>query len=148
MPLHYFMQQLRARLFLKGRTMQNREKLKPVLLALGLALSAMSVPLGTVYAQAIVSSETGDGSVELSNTSGTGDQVLVPPESGIAEAGAAVDSAEAKPPKDPREAYRDLVMQVPEDVQGATSAVSRRYKKVDKATYNDLLQSGALQPAQ
>jgi hypothetical protein len=130
--------------------MQNREHLKTLLLALGLALGGVSIPVGTAQAQAIVNGESADGSVELGNTSGADDPSPAAQEPGAADAAnsPATENAEAKPPKDPREAYRDLVLKDPEVVQGATSAVSRRYRKVDKATYNEMLQSGAAQPAQ
>jgi hypothetical protein len=143
------MQRFRARLFLKGRFMKNRAKLSPLLLALGLALSVMSMTAGPAHAQATAASGAGEGSIELGNTSGTGDQPAAAPEASAAAADAdATADAKDKPPKDPREAYRDLVLQQASDGSSATSAVSRRYKKVDKATYNELLQSGAFQPAQ
>jgi hypothetical protein len=55
---------------------------------------------------------------------------------------------EADAPKDPREQYRDKVMQEPEELHGATSAVSRRYKKVDLSTYRATMQIVPAQPAQ
>jgi hypothetical protein len=127
--------------------MKIRAKLSPLLLAFGLALGVMSITTGTAHAQATVSGEAVEGSIELGNTSGTGDQPAAAPEAAAADADTTAD-ADAKPPKDPREAYRDLVIQQSSQDSSATSAVSRRYKKVDKATYNELLQSGALQPAQ
>jgi hypothetical protein len=127
--------------------MQNRENLTHLLLTLGLALGVASIPVGAAYAQAV---EAGNGSVELGNTSDSADQTPAAAEaSAVTGTDAQVDSAEVKPPpKDPREAYRDQVMKQASEETGATSAVSRRYKKVDKATYNELLQSGAFQPAQ
>jgi hypothetical protein len=125
--------------------MKNREKLSSLLLALGLSLGALSIPLGTAYAQAIVSTETAEGSVELSNTSGTGDQA---PAAAEKKETPATETAEAPPPKDPREAYRDYVLQVPEVMPASTSAASRRYKKVDLSAYRALMQNNAAQPAQ
>jgi len=127
--------------------MKIRAKLSPLLLALGLALSVMSMTASTAYAQAAVTGEAAEGSIELGNTSGTGDQPAAAPEAAATDADATAD-ANAKPPKDPREAYRDQILKQAAEETSATSAVSRRYKKVDKATYNELLQSGALQPAQ
>lgn len=132
--------------------MENKVRISPLILALGLVLGTMSMTMGTVHAQPIVSSEAGDGSVELSNISGTGDQVPVLPEpsevAGAATVKAETEAKQTEPPKDPREVYRDQVLKVSEEPQGATTAVSRRYKKMDKSTYNELLKSGALQPSQ
>lgn len=130
--------------------MKNRVKLSSLLLALGVSFGALSIPLGTAHAQAIVSTETAEGSVELSNTSGTGDQAPVAPETAAAEEKEtpATETAEAPPPKDPREAYRDHVLQAPEVMPASTSAASRRYKKVDLSTYRAMMQNNAAQPAQ
>jgi hypothetical protein len=129
--------------------MKRMNKLTPLLLAWGLALSVLWVSAGPANAQAIVSSEASDGTVELSNTAGSGEQAPLAPESGAAVATEIPAApAEAEPAKDPRELYRDLVMQVPEVVPAGTSAASRRYKKVDLATYRALMQGKAAQPAQ
>jgi hypothetical protein len=129
--------------------MKRMNKLTPLLLAWGLALSVLWVSAGPANAQAIVSSEASDGTVELSNTAGSGEQAPLAPESGAAVATEIPAApAEAEPAKDPRELYRDLVMQVPEVVPAGTSAASRRYKKVDLATYRALMQGKAVQPAQ
>ena len=129
--------------------MQIRNKLTPLLLAVGFALSGMAIPMGGAHAQDTGSSEAGSASIELGNTSDAADQAGLAPEAGGAAPSSTDAAAEAKPPKEPQEAYRDLVIQqASEEPQGATSAVSRRYKKVDKATYNELLKSGALQPPQ
>ena len=125
--------------------MKNRENLKHLLLALGLALGVASIPVGAAYAQ---DAEAGVDSVELGNTADTPDQNPAAADAGVAGADATADAAQAQPPKDPREAYKDLVLKQAADDAGPTSAVSRRYKKVDKAAYNELIQSGALQPAQ
>jgi hypothetical protein len=129
--------------------MKNKAKLSPLLLAMGLVLGVTSITVGTAHAQAIVSSEAIDGSVELSNISGAGDPVPVAPEPDTTSTavGAAVESPQAEPVKDPRESHRDLVMQVPEELPAGTSAASRRYRKVDRAKYNELMQGSAAQPA-
>lgn len=128
--------------------MQNRVKATPLLLALGLALGVMATPISTAYAQTVVGNEAGEASIELGNTSDSTDQPAVASEADAPVENAASDPAEVIPPKDPREVYRDQVLKESAETQGATSAVSRRYKKVDKATYNQMLQSGALQPPQ
>lgn len=130
--------------------MKNRAILSPLLIAFGLALSVMSITVGTAHAQAIGGSEAADGSIELGNTSGTGDQPAAAPENGAAaaDADANADANVKPPPKDPREAYRDLVLQQSAEESGPTSAVSRRYKKVDKSAYNEMMQNNAAQPAQ
>ena len=132
--------------------MKSSAKLSSLLLAIGLVLGVMATPFSTAHAQAVVDTETGEASIELGNTSDTADQSAAAPEADATAANTAADPSDAKPPKDPpkdpREAYRDLVLKDTEEVQGATSAVSRRYKKVDKAAYNEMLQSGAIQPTQ
>jgi hypothetical protein len=129
--------------------MKRMNKLMPLLLAWGLALSVLWVSAGPANAQAIVSSEASDGTVELSNTAGSGEQAPLAPQPGAAVATEIPAApAEAEPAKDPRELYRDLVMQLPEVVPAGTSAASRRYKKVDLATYRALMQGKAVQPAQ
>jgi hypothetical protein len=53
----------------------------------------------------------------------------------MAPAEASTANAAAEAPKDPREAYRDAVIKNPEGPLTATTAASRRYKRVDLATY-------------
>ncbi len=129
--------------------MKRMNKLTPLLPAWGLALSVLWVSAGPANAQAIVSSEAADGSVELSNTTGTGDQapVVQEPAAAVAMASPAAPT-EAEPAKDLREQYRNLVLQVPQELPAGTSAVSRRYKKVDLASYRALMQGTAQKPAQ
>jgi hypothetical protein len=128
--------------------MKNRTKLTPLMLAVGLALSVMSISIGAAHAQAIVSTEAGNGSVVLSNTSDTADQApaALDPAAGVAGADTTAATAEAEPPKDPREQYRDLVLQVPEELPAGTTAVSRRYRKVDLATYRAMMQNNTPKP--
>jgi hypothetical protein len=49
---------------------------------------------------------------------------------------AAGQQAADEPPKDPREQYRDAMLQGAEGTTGANPAVSRRYKMMDRETYN------------
>ena len=125
--------------------MQNRDKLKPLLLALGLMFGATTMVVGTARAQAVVGNEATEASIELGNTSEadqSADAVAVDP---TAEN---TDPAAAKPPKDPREAYRDQILKESAETPGANAALSRRYKKVDKGTYNELLKNAEPQPPQ
>jgi type IV secretory pathway VirB10-like protein len=115
------------------------------LVALGLTLGVAQVPAWAASAAAIVSTETVDGAVELSNISATDNPEPVAVEA-PAEANASAappEAAKAEPPKDPREQYRDKIMKDSEGPLSATSAVSRRYKMMDKSTY----QSTMLEPA-
>lgn len=115
------------------------------LVALGLTLGVAQAPAWAASTQAIVSTESVDGSVELSNISATDNPEPVAVEA-TAEASASATPTEAgnaEPPKDPREQYRDKMMKDTEGPLSATSAVSRRYKMMDKATY----QSTVLEPA-
>lgn len=131
--------------------MKSSNTLAPWWVALGLVLACLVIPAGTARAQAIVSTEAADGSVELSNTSAV-DSNQEPVAEGPAAAQAAdsakTESGEAEPAKDPRELHRDLVMQVPDVMPAGTSAASRRYKKVDLATYRAQMHRNAAQPAQ
>jgi hypothetical protein len=131
--------------------MKSSKKLMPVAAALGLACCLLVLGTSAASAQAIVSTEAADGSVELSNTNAADNSVepLVPA-AGTAQAPASAkaESAEAEPAKDPRELHRDLVLQVPDVLPAGTSAASRRYKKVDMATYRTLMQNNAAQSAQ
>jgi hypothetical protein len=133
--------------------MLNKQFFPAMLVTCGLTLGLTLVLVGSARAQAIVSSETSDGSVELSNLSAPDSQPPVSAEAGpdataAAPAVAAADSTTAEAPKDPREQYRDMVMKVPEgQPMSATSAVSRRYKKMDKAAYQANVLDSAAQTA-
>jgi hypothetical protein len=127
--------------------------LKPWWVVRGLTLGLIFVAVGSANAQAIVSSEAADGSVELSNLSAPDSQPPATVDAAVeaaATAQPAADSTTAEAPKDPREQYRDMVMKVPEgQPMSATSAVSRRYKKMDKSAYqaNVLDSAGQTAPA-
>jgi type IV secretory pathway VirB10-like protein len=130
--------------FFLGETLVKQQAFNSCLVALGLTLGMAQTPAGAASTQAIVSTETVDGSVELSNISAADN-----PESAAVEATAEANASaappeavKAEPPKDPREQYRDKIMKDPEGLLPATSAVSRRYKMMDKATY----QSTVLEP--
>jgi hypothetical protein len=126
--------------------------IKPWWVACGLTLGLVLAPAGFASAQAIVSSEADTGSIELSNLSAPDTQPPVATDAS-AEATAvapapAADSSTAEAPKDPREQYRDAVMKVPEGQPlSATSAVSRRYKMMDKAAYQAKVLDAASQTA-
>jgi len=106
-----------------------------------------------------------DGTVELSNTGNTGkcDVAPAPRTAAVAApvsarpAGSAASSASgtaapadpAPAPqadaKDPRETYRDNMLAGAPDTTAANPAVSRRYKMMDKATYQATVLSGGSQ---
>jgi hypothetical protein len=122
------------------------QTLNSLLVSCGLTLSLAAIPLGSASAQGIVSNESADGSVELSNLSAPDNPAPVAADAtaGAAAATPPAESANAEAPKDPREQYRDTVMKVPEGQPlSATSAASRRYKMMDKAAY----QANVLDPA-
>jgi hypothetical protein len=97
----------------------------------GVAKAADAPPLGGVYA-----TEGANGSIELSNTSTTDNQVPVVVAPGAAVATPAdAQAAAADAPKDPREQYRDNILTGEQAPSGPTLSVSRRYKMMDKATY-------------
>jgi len=117
-------------------------KLLHLLAAKSLAVSIVCV-LGVspaAYAQADVAptEDLGSGSIELGNTGATDHPMSVEGESAnVGQPDAAKVSTDAPadpPPKDPREQYRDLVIQASSDTMAGTTAASRRYKKVDMAT--------------
>jgi hypothetical protein len=126
------------------------QTLNSLLASCGLTLSLAVMPLGSASAQGIVSNETAGGSVELSNLFAPDGQapIAVDATAEAAAAAPAAESANAEAPKDPREQYRDMVMKVPEgQPMSATSAVSRRYKKMDKAAYQANVLDSAAQTA-
>jgi hypothetical protein len=127
----------------------NVQIVKPWLVACGLTLGVVLVPTAYVNAQGIVSNDAANGSVELSNISATDspEPAAVEPSAATAAATPTAESATAEAPKDPREQYRDQVLKEPEGPTSATSAVSRRYKKMDKATYQATMLDAAAQTA-
>lgn len=125
----------------------KQQPYKPYLMALGLTFGLALMPAGAASAQTIVTNESANGSVELSNIPATDNQPPVAADA-TAEAAAtttpAAESSTAEAPKDPREQYRDNMMKEPEGQPTyATTAASRRYKMVDKAAY----QANMLEPA-
>lgn len=128
--------------------MKKTLRIAPCLLALELAVGVLLMPVQTVHAQDAGSHESASGSVELGNTAGP-DEPTLKPEPGAAPVSQAPElaTADGEPAKDPREAHRDLLLQAPEEMPVATSAASRRYRKVDLSAYRALMQSSALVPA-
>jgi len=57
-------------------------------------------------------------------------------------------SAQADPPKDPRQQYRDAMLQGAEGTTAANPSVSRRYKMMNKQTYQATVLGGAPQGSQ
>jgi hypothetical protein len=130
--------------------MKKIQILSPLVIALGLIGYLPAWAAGAANAPVIVSNEGANGSVELSNISGTENQgpLAAETKADAAPTSEAVPAevANAEAPKDPREMHRDKVMQMPEDMPVGTSAASRRYKKVDLATYRATM-LGASAPA-
>jgi hypothetical protein len=123
--------------FLEQTTVKRRF-VKPLLVAFGVAFSGLAMaadaPAG---ASGVYATEGADGSVELSNLSASGDQqpvVAAPADAGTA-APADAQTSGGEPQKDPREQYRDNLIKSEQGTAGATSNASRRYKMMDKATY-------------
>jgi hypothetical protein len=98
----------------------------PLLMALGGAATAVDA----AEAGAVSTTEESGGSVVLSNVSPGDNQDAAPAAPDVAAAPAADEAA-----KDPRELYRDKVLQDGAENTSATSAASRRYRMVDRATY-------------
>jgi hypothetical protein len=97
----------------------------------GVVTGADTPPVGGVYV-----TEGANGSVELSNTSTTDNQVpVVAAPDPVAATPSDVQAVAADAPKDLREQYRDKMLKSDQAVAGATSNASRRYKMMDKATY-------------
>lgn len=103
-----------------------------------------------------------DGTVELSNT-GTAvkcDMAVSQPSStqggpssstpGSTSGPPAADaqSAQADPPTDPRQQYRDAMLQGAEGTTAANPSVSRRYKMMNKESYQATVLGGSLQGSQ
>jgi hypothetical protein len=57
-------------------------------------------------------------------------------------------SAQADPPTDPRQQYRDAMLQGAEGTTAANPSVSRRYKMMNKETYQATVLDGAPQGSQ
>ena len=114
----------------------KRQIVRPLLLLIGLAFGGVAIaadvtPTGGVYA-----TDGANGSVELSNiSSGDSQEPVVAAPDPAAAAQAEAQAAAAEPPKDPRQQHRDTLLQGEQGAPGATSNASRRYKMMDKATY-------------
>jgi hypothetical protein len=121
-------------------------------LALSLAWNLGAWAAGATNAPVVVTNDGASGSIELSNISTTDspEPVAADTKAEPAPSSEAVPAevANAEATKDPRELHRDKVMQVPEDMPAGTSAASRRYKKVDLATYRAAMQGATLQASQ
>lgn len=139
----------------------HKNKLRTLCIALGLSCSLPVLAAGAPSAPSapvLITNDSASGSIELSNVSAPDAQEPVAAEpvtdtaaaasanpAAPAETTAAAPTAEA--PKDPREMHRDKVMQMPEEMPAGTSAASRRYKKVDLATYRATMQGASSQTA-
>jgi hypothetical protein len=124
----------------------KRQIVKPLVVLLGLAFG--SVALAADAAGGVYAKEGANGSVELSNIPSTDNQEPVVAAPAVATGSATGSATEpaaaapadaqtgaAEPPKDPRQQLRDTVLQRDQGTSGATSNASRRYKMMDKATY-------------
>jgi hypothetical protein len=116
----------------------------PFVLMLGLSLSGMAAAAGPVAPAApgsVYSSESASGSIELSNISADESQepVATAPVAASTDntttASPGAEPVTADAPMDPREQYRDKVLQAPEVATPGTTNASRRYKMMDLATY-------------
>jgi hypothetical protein len=116
--------------------------LSPLLLMIGLGLSGMAAaaaPAAPAAPSQVYSSQSASGSIELTNLSAdeTQEPVATAPAAANTDntAAAGAEPAAADAPKDPREQYRDKMLQAPEVATPATTNASRRYKMMDLATY-------------
>jgi hypothetical protein len=128
----------------------NEQILKSLMATWMVSLSCVVIQPSPANAQTIVSTEASNGSVELGNVSDADakEPVAAEPTADVASAAPTTEPATAEVPKDPREQYREKVMKEPEGQPlSATSAVSRRYKKMDKATYQATMLEPAAQTA-
>ncbi|MEI8171415.1 MAG: hypothetical protein WCG50_17220 [Rhodoferax sp.] len=125
-------------------------KIMQIVTPLLVAVTFTVLATGTARAQAIVSQEASDGSIELSNISSADSQepVKAEPIAGEAATLSTQEPANAEAAaKDPRELHRDLVMLQPEAVSAGTTAASRRYKKVNLASYRENMMGATLEAA-
>jgi hypothetical protein len=108
----------------------RREIVNPLLLALGMMFGGGAMSADTTGPGGIYASESADGGVVLSNISSAGSQQTV-----VAAPDPAAAAAAAEAQKDPREQYRDIMLQGTEGTTAENPAVSRRYKMMDRETY-------------
>jgi hypothetical protein len=114
------------------------------------SLSGLALHPISSSAQAAETTEGVNGSVELGNVSGADPQEPAATETAadVASTTRTTAPVPAEVPKDLREQYRDNVMKQQEGQPvSATSAVSRRYKKMDKAAYQATMLDPATQTA-
>lgn len=115
----------------------KRHLVKHLIVAFGLTFGGVAMAADPAAgASGVYATEGADGSVELSNISTIGNQepvVAAPDSAATVQADAPVAAAE--PPKDTREQYRDNLIKSEQGTAGATSNASRRYKMMDRATY-------------
>ena len=102
------------------------------------AATPASVPAATPSAPAKASSSANDAAPN--NTATAAPEPSAPP---AADSQAASDQA-----KDPRESYKEAMLQGAPGTTAANPAVSRRYKMMDKATYRATVLSGGSQGSQ
>lgn len=157
--------------------MMRSKLITPLLLAAGMSLggAAMAADPGP---GGITTSVAPNGTVELSNVLATVKSVPVAggapaapapvqpmPKQDTQPANPAATSAAAstasattapntqtaatdEPAKDPRQQYRDTMLQGAEGTTAANPSVARRYKMMDKETYRATVLGGASPPAQ
>ncbi len=147
----------------------NRNIRKPLLCLLGLALSGSALADGTTPC-GISTNVLANGTVELSNTGsvvkceppagapGASSSAPAKPSSSASDAAPSSVSTAAPDPspapaadaqaaqtdqsKDPRESYKEAMLQGAPGTTAANPAVSRRYKMMDKATYQATVLGG------
>jgi hypothetical protein len=132
----------------------KRKILNPLLLLLGLCFGGGVIAADTTGKNSIQVQESADGSIELSNVSSPNDQetVIAAPDPAApaaadtqapgqaraapdAQGAADTQATAADAPKDPRQEYRDRVLQPTDGPTAGNPAVSRRYKMMDRETY-------------
>ena len=106
----------------------KRNIVSTLLLALGLAFCGHALAADATGTQGVDAGENADGSIVLGNTSPSDNQ-------GAPAAASDSTAAAADAEKDPRVFYRDKILQDEAGATGASSAVSRRYKMMDRETY-------------
>jgi hypothetical protein len=113
---------------------QSLTSASAVLLSFACVVGAPSI--ANAQAAPLVAADSSTGSIELGNTGANDAQTpnATEPTQAQSEPAAAQESAQAEPVKDPREQYRDLVLQQSNDNLAGTSSAARRYKKVDLST--------------
>jgi hypothetical protein len=136
----------------------KRQIVSSLLLALGLAFAGGAVAADAASTGGVVASENADGSVVLSNVPLSDTAEATAPDTAAApaaepqnaaqpsataqtqpaaEAPAAAETqtAAAEPARNPREQYRDQMLQGTPGTTAENPSISRRYKMMDRATY-------------